>query len=71
MSVWRSTSMSPTLVTMRTDISGGVPLPPAAGARRIADEMTHYHEFININMNVGNARMTYIVKRRKYSGEEN
>ena len=22
--------------------------------------------FININMNVGNARMTYIVKRRKY-----
>lgn len=31
--------MSPTLVTMRTDISGGVPLPPAAGARRIADEV--------------------------------
>ena len=23
--------------------------------------------FININMNVGNARMTYIVKRRKYT----
>ena len=22
--------------------------------------------FININMNVGNARMTYIVKRREY-----
>ena len=24
-------------------------------------------KFININMNMGNARMTYIVKRREYS----
>ena len=27
---------------------------------------TYMSRFININMNVGNARMTYIVKRREY-----
>ena len=26
--------------------------------------------FININMNIGNARMTYIVKRREYSSDD-
>ena len=26
----------------------------------------YIYRFININMNMGNARMTYIVKRKKY-----